>query len=127
MLNGKIYVPSAFAPKAQWYKNIMADPRVTVQTWQGAEAMRATRVTDGEELLAITALIRKHNPVMLDWYLDAQGVPPTREGILANKDRVYILRFDPTDEPTPFPLEVDLAWIWPVLLLLALLKRKRRK
>jgi len=127
VLNGKIYVPCAFAPKAQWYKNIMADPRVTVQTWQGAEAMTATRVTDDAELLAVTELMRKNNPVMLDWYFDTKGVTPTPEDILVNKDSLYFLRFDATDEPTPFPLEADLAWIWPVLLVLALLKRRKRK
>ena len=127
VMQGRIYVPCAFAPRAQWYKNIVADPRVTVQTWQGAEAMIAMRVTDDEELLAVIELMQKNNPVMLAWYFDAQEVEPARENILANKERIYLLRFDPTDEPTPFPLEVDLAWIWPILLLVALLKRKRRK
>ena len=80
VMKGKIYVPCAFAPKAQWYKNIVADPRVTVQTWQGAEAMIATRVTDDEELLAVIALMQKNNPVMLDWYFETKGVEPTTRG-----------------------------------------------
>ena len=28
----------------------------------------------------------------------------------------YILRFDPTDEPTPPPLPADLVWLWPAAL-----------
>ena len=127
VMKGKIYVPCAFAPKAQWYKNIVADPCVTVQTWQGAEAMTATRVTDDEELLAVVELMRKNNPVMIEWYFDTKGVDLTREGILDNKDDIYLLRFDPTEEQTPFPLEADLAWIWPVLLVVALLKKCKRR
>lgn len=127
VLNDKIYVPCAFAPRAQWYKNIVADPCVTVQTWQGAEPMLASRVTVDDELLAVIDLMAKNNPVMSAWYFDVKGVRHTRDDILAHKDDIYLLRFDPTEAPTPFPLEVDLAWIWSVLLVLALLKRKRRK
>ena len=36
--------------------------------------------------------------------------------ILAKKDRIYMLTFDPTDEPTPPPLEADLAWVWALVL-----------
>lgn len=127
VLNGKIYVPCAFAPKAQWYKNILADPRVTVQTWQGAEPMIARRVTGDEEFLAIIELMQKRNPVMMDWYFEDKSIEPTRAGVLAHKDDIYVLRFDPTEESTPFPMEVDLAWIWPILLLVALLKRRKRR
>jgi deazaflavin-dependent oxidoreductase (nitroreductase family) len=124
---GKIYVPSAYGDKAQWYQNLMANPHATIQTWQGAEPMVASRVTDGEELFAIAELMMQNNPVMMPWYLEDKGVELTREDVQAHKDAFYFLRFDPTTEPTPLPLEVDLAWLWPVVLVLALLRGKRLK
>ena len=124
-LNGKIYAPCAYGRKAQWYKNIAADPHVTVQTWQGAERMIATRVTDDEELLAVLQLVTRNNPVMLGWYLDSLGISPESEDIVAHKDRIYLIRFDPTDALTPVPLEVDLAWIWPVAMLVMLMLRRK--
>lgn len=127
-MEGKIYVPCAFGTQADWYKNMQANPYVTVQTWQAPESMKATRVTDSEELLDIIRVLRKRNGVMLDWYLDSLGLEDSRpETILANKDLIHIIRFDPTTEPTPFPLGVDLAWLWPVLLLLSRIRRRRTR
>ncbi len=123
VMRGRIYVPCAFGPKSQWYRNLAADPHVTVQTWQGAESMLAHRVTDDEELRAVYTLIRRRNPVMLHWYLESLGLPDDVAALVAHKDRVYIIRFDPTSEPTPPPLEVDLAWIWPVWMLLSAFRR----
>src|SRR5689334_11541899 len=37
ILDGKIFVPCAFGARAQWYKNILADPHVTIQTARGTE------------------------------------------------------------------------------------------
>ncbi|NOZ29358.1 MAG: nitroreductase family deazaflavin-dependent oxidoreductase [Chloroflexi bacterium] len=120
MLNGRIYAPCAFGPKAQWYKNIVADPRVTVQTAHGVQSMIATRVTDDEEILAVYELLRRRDPVILDAYLRSLDIRPDPADVVAKKDRIYWLRFDPTDEPTPPPLEADLAWVWPVVLVLLL-------
>ena len=118
MLNGKIYAPCAFGPKAQWYKNIVADPRVTVQTAHGVQSMIATRVTDDEEILAVYELLRRRDPAILDAYLRSLDIRPDPADVVAKKDRIYWLRFDPTDEPTPPPLEADLVWVWPVAFVL---------
>ena len=114
--NGKKYVPCAFGPKAQYYRNIVADPRVTVQTADGTERMIATRVTDDDELVAVYELFKRRDPVILNRYLDSLGIRPDPADIVAKKDRIYWLRFDPTDEPTPPPLEADLKWVWLVAL-----------
>jgi deazaflavin-dependent oxidoreductase (nitroreductase family) len=117
-LNGKKYIASGFGKEAQWYKNIMADPRVTVQTSDGTERMRAVRVTDDDELIAIIEVFKRvDTPAGIEWYLRSYGVEPTHEDIVAKKDRLYFLRLAPTDEPTPPGLEVDLAWLWPIALL----------
>jgi len=126
-LDGKIYAPCAFGPKADWYKNIVANPRVTVQTARGIQSMIATRVTDDEELLAVYELFRRRDPILLDAYLRSLDIRSDPADVMAKKDRIYWIRFEPTDEPTPPPLEVDLAWIWPVMLLLMLGMRCLRR
>jgi deazaflavin-dependent oxidoreductase (nitroreductase family) len=116
VVNGRKYAPSGFGRRAQWYRNIEADPRVTIQTAAGAESAIARRVTDGEELLSLMDLEDPMNRVMLKSFLATLEIEPTAEDILAKKDRIYYLRFDPSDEPTPPPLQVDLVWLWPAAL-----------
>ena len=124
VLGGKIYVPCAFGPRADWYKNITADPRVIIQTWQGAEAMRAMLVTDDGELRDVCRFIRHRTPLMRREYLRGLGIrPDDPDDVIAKKDRVTIFRFDPTDDPTPPPpppLEADLVWVWPVMVIVLL-------
>ena len=48
-INGRKYAPVAFGRRAQWYRNIEADPLVTIQTADGPESARAVRVTDDQE------------------------------------------------------------------------------
>jgi deazaflavin-dependent oxidoreductase (nitroreductase family) len=64
-----IYVPVAFGDRAQWYQNIAADPRVTLQTDRGARSMLAHRVTGDEELGRVYDLIKARNPLMFSAYL----------------------------------------------------------
>jgi deazaflavin-dependent oxidoreductase (nitroreductase family) len=122
--NGAKYAASAFGVKSQYYRNIRADPRVTIQTSDGTEGARAVRVTDDEEVLAVYELFKRRDPVLLSWYLKSLGVKPEADDVLANKDRLYFLRFDPVDQVTPPGLEVDLAWLW-LLALLGLLAVRR--
>ncbi len=127
VLRGKMYIPCAYGEHAQWYKNIMADPHVTAQTWQGAEAMIARRVTDEDELREAVALIFRRNRTMMEWSLKAQGIPPTIADAVANKERVFIFRLDPTDEIRLYPLEADLAWLWPAMMMLLFVSKKLTK
>ena len=129
-MNGKKYVTSGFGSRSQWYQNIVADPRVTIQTADGVEHMIATRVSDGETLLSLLDCVKRREEQLWKLYLDTIEVQPTREDILAKKDRFYWLTFEPTDEPTPPPLMADLVWVWPLIfagILLALLIPKKRK
>jgi deazaflavin-dependent oxidoreductase (nitroreductase family) len=120
LINGKKYAPSGFGRRSQWYRNIEADPRVTIQTAAGTESMRAARVTGDEELLSVIDLTNPLNRAMQEMFLATIDVEPTPEDILAKKDRIYWLRFDPTDEPTPPPLPADLLWLWPVALIVVI-------
>jgi deazaflavin-dependent oxidoreductase (nitroreductase family) len=117
-LGDKYYAPCAFGKRAQWYKNIAADPRVTIQTAHGAQSSIAVRVTDDEEILAILAAVKGRSSAIHEMYLDYLDIRPDPEDIIAKKDRIYWFRFDPTDETTPPPLEADLVWVLPVALLI---------
>jgi deazaflavin-dependent oxidoreductase (nitroreductase family) len=125
-LNGRKYAACAFGAKAQYYRNILADPRVTIQTADGAEGARAVRVTDDGEMVAVYELFKRRDPPLLYWYLQSLGIESNSKDVVANKERIYFLRFDPVDDVTPPGLEVDLAWLWP-LALLALLGIRRIK
>ena len=113
-LEGNIYAPCAFGERAQWYKNIVADPRVTVQTAHGTQSSLASRVTNGNEILKLLESVGTRSKMILDSYLDLLDIKPDPEDIVAKKERIYWIRFDPTDEPTPPSLNADLVWIWPV-------------
>jgi deazaflavin-dependent oxidoreductase (nitroreductase family) len=116
--NDKKYIVSGFGEDAQWYKNIVADSRITVQTSDGTESVRAVRVTDDDELIDVINVFKStDSEAFINWYLSSYGIASTYEDIIAKKDRLHFLRLDPTDELTPPGLEVDLAWLWPVALL----------
>lgn len=130
-VNGKTYAPSGFGRRSQWYRNIEADPRVTIQTAAGTQSCIAVRVTDDSELLALVhGMAGKSGESMFRLYLETVGIAPDDADILAKKDRLYWLRFDPTDAPTPPPLAADLVWVWPataVLLAVPLIWRLLRR
>lgn len=127
-MGGRKYSPCAFGERANWYQNIAADPQVTVQSADGTERMKATRVTDDKELLALIEHGLRASPMMLKWYFNLLGIDfEQEEDILAHKEKIFFIRFDPVEEITPPGLEVDLAWIWPLLVLLALGKRRKHR
>ena len=92
---------------SDWYKNILANPLVTLQTASGTERARARRITTIEDLEA-TWVVAEKNPI-LQGIVKLTGL--SRESFVAQKDRFIILMFDQTDEPTPPPLEADLRWV----------------
>ena len=129
-MDGVKYVASGFGSQAQWYRNIEADPHVTIQTADGVERVRARRLTDGETLLRLLERVRTRDGPLYHVYLQALDVQPEKDDILAKLDRFYWLTFDPTDEPTPPPLQADRVWVLPAiaagLLGLLILLRKRK-
>ena len=114
-MDGKIYVVAAFGRRAQWAKNMLANPHVSVQNNQGAESALAVRVTNDEELMAVAQLFMRKNSVMSNWYLESLEIGPDFSDLLEKKDRTYFFRFDPTSEATPPSLPADLVWVWPVV------------
>lgn len=126
-LHSKCYVINAYGDSVQWYQNIQADPFVTLQTSRGSESAKAVRVDNEVEILSILQEFKRYNPFFISWYLKLIGLEDNEQELLEHKDRLCILRFDPVNQLTPPALEVDLAWLWPLMMLLKLLSPRRRK
>ena len=110
---GGKYILTLRGPNTDWFRNMLADPRVTIQTAEGSEPVVARRVTRDFEIAGAYDFLA-HMPVMKRW-AGALGVQLSRDELIAHKDDFILISFDPTDEPTPAPLEEDLVWAWPVL------------
>lgn len=110
--NGRLHVMAAW-PKSDWYRNLMADPHVTVQTASGTQSALARRLASDAEFLEMYDYIEAHPAKRRIW--EAMGLNITRESFLAEKEGYYLIRFEPTAEPTPEPLPVDLRWVWLLL------------
>jgi hypothetical protein len=80
--------------------------------------MKATRVTDTDEIMAVIAGFWQRDPVTVKWYFDAKGIDTTNQEDVAAKKDSLTSSARSHRRPHPLPLTVDLAWIWPVLLLL---------
>lgn len=124
--NGRLYVISGYGDKSQWYKNIMADPYVTLQ-WAGhTEGMQAYRVTDRDELRMLFDQYLRERPVTTKAFLDMLEIPYDLDAIIAKADELYCVGFVPTNHPTPPPLKADLWWVNLVALGILLLLRRNR-
>lgn len=124
---GRKYAVAAW-PQSDWYRNLQADPLVTVQTAAGTESAIARRLTDDQELAEVYAFINEKPTLRRVWQMLGFDFDMTLEGFLAEKDRFHLLTFDRSDKPGPTPLAVDLPWVWlvvPAIFLLAW--RGRRK
>jgi deazaflavin-dependent oxidoreductase (nitroreductase family) len=114
-LDGRKYAVAAFGRQAQWCLNLLADPRVTIQTSDGAQSARAVRVLDDRELAEVLRLFLQRDPPLTRWYLNSLDIQEDLSDLSAKKERTYFFRFDPSQEQTPPALPADLVWIWPLV------------
>lgn len=129
VIGGRTYLWCPYGGRAQWYRNLVADPVATVQWRRGTHVVRAVPLTDESEALEVVAALRRFGASWFRGYLTSQGLDDTNEEILKHWQRLHLRRLEPTTEPGPPPLRVDLAWVWLVpasALVLGLLARRRR-
>jgi deazaflavin-dependent oxidoreductase (nitroreductase family) len=115
VLDGRIYIAPGWGRRTQWYRNLLADPALTVQRHGETFAATARPVTDGDELARVFHVVRGVSPV---WgqFLASWEIEDTLEDYLAKKDRVPTIRLDRIAGPPPLPpLARDLVWLWAVL------------
>ncbi len=109
---GGSYLWCPYGGRAQWYRNVVANPVVTVQSSAGTRAMRADAVDDVDRLMELVADLRQFDETFLRSYLASEGIEDTPESLAANAHRLHLRRLTPTTEPGPPPLEADLTWVW---------------
>jgi deazaflavin-dependent oxidoreductase (nitroreductase family) len=115
VFDGRVYIAPGWGTRTQWYQNVCADPRVTVQRNGRTYGAIARIITENSELAAVYHHAWGNSPVWTQ-FLDSWGVEDTLEDFLDKKARIPFLRLDPVEGPPPLPpLKVDLWWIWPML------------
>lgn len=107
------YIFSGWGARTDWYRNIQANPYITIQTWRGAESVLARRLFSEQELSEAFEFAMS-NPTMRA-VIRSVGFDLTLEQFLAQSDRFTFVTFDPLDQPTPPPVRADLAWIWALI------------
>jgi uncharacterized protein len=112
------YIFSGWGTNTDWYRNIQANPHITIQTWRGAESVTAHRITSDLELATVFEFAMS-NPTQ-KMVMKSIGFDMTLDQFLAQKERFTFVTFNPTDRPTPKPLQANLVWVWAVLLHFAL-------
>lgn len=124
---GRKYVYNAHGPDSDWYRNIEADPHITIQTAGGPESAIAHHM-ETEEDLAEAYDFFMHSPLTRQ-RASFFGISLDRKQFMEAKDRLHLLTFEATEETAPPPLKADLAWAWfpiGVSILLVVLERRRR-
>lgn len=113
----RYYLVSGWGARAQWFRNALAAPLVTMQTsHDGTIYGRAAQVTTDEELTELYDHMSRTSPFW-NRYLASWGIEPTVADFLAKKERLAVLRVEPADEAQLPALPTDLLWLWPLLAL----------
>jgi deazaflavin-dependent oxidoreductase (nitroreductase family) len=116
----KYYAISAWGSRPHWYRNLSADPNVTLCQGKRTFAAQARVIENSSEALMVLHLFRRPNPLVYDAILARLGqVQSLDPRLLPDLAHQYtIIRFDPQpDDPAlPSPND-DLRWlVWVVSL-----------
>lgn len=74
-VDGTIYVGSARGTEADWFRNIVADPHVSVQTKDGQFTALAEPITDPDRIVDFLELRLQRHPRMIRAMLKLHGLP----------------------------------------------------
>ena len=114
---GKAYVLSGWGARSDWYRNLQANPQVTVQFGRTVYTATARRVADVEEYAAVMShILRTGGDSHFKPWLQSLDIQETLGDLIAKRERVHLLALDPSDQPGPPPLARDLVWIWLVVI-----------
>ena len=114
-LDNRIYIISGFNTKPDWYRNMLADPHVTINLGTQVLPRIARKPETDEEWAGVVAYL-KASPISLlsdPALVNNLDDPQVKEAIKTWP----VLTFDTTEETCPPPLESDLLWTWPLILL----------
>lgn len=114
---GRIFVMSGFGTRPDWYKNLQANPQAGLTIKDQRLCARARTPETEAEWDGLIAYL-KASPVT---QLSAPGIMEKLDnpGVRDEIKKWPMLTFDPLDGLCPAPLEADLVWAWPLILLAA--------
>jgi deazaflavin-dependent oxidoreductase (nitroreductase family) len=116
----QLYVISAWGERPDWYRNLLADPHVTVQQNGRPFAATASVVDNSGEALRVLHLFRRTAPVVYEAVLARMTDERARDvnTLPEISPNVTIVRMDEQKAvPPPLPpVRPDLLWLWPTAL-----------
>lgn len=110
---GRIHVFNAFGMASDWYRNLLADPHVTVRTAAGSSACIARPLTTDADREDAWAFVEATPGVRA--LLDRIAPDLSRQAFVVDRERWIVVALDPTDEPGPPGPEIDVPWVLPAL------------
>jgi len=99
-INGELYIGSARGVKADWFRNIQADPNVKVRVKSRRFRGVAETITDPERIADFLEVRLQRHPRMVGGMLRAEGLPPnpTHQQLAAYAETMAMVRITPTEE-----------------------------
>jgi deazaflavin-dependent oxidoreductase (nitroreductase family) len=96
-LDGKIYVTAAYGLKADWVRNILANPCVEVRVKEKRFQGFATVITDPERIGDMLELRLRLHPRMIGAILRSEGLPPKpgRADLVGYADKLAMVEITP--------------------------------
>jgi deazaflavin-dependent oxidoreductase (nitroreductase family) len=76
-VDGDFYVAAARGVKADWFRNVQANPNVEVRVSSRRFRGRAEPITDTERVADFLELRLRRHPAMVGAMLRSEGLPPT--------------------------------------------------
>jgi deazaflavin-dependent oxidoreductase (nitroreductase family) len=126
-----IYVGAGWGARCDWYRNLVADPHVTLQVWDrqvtGVDqemvipALARRVIDEGELRLVFQRLLETSTDAYLKPWLRSLGISHDLEDIFAKRERVHQVALDlqPVDQAGrllqagyPPAMVTDLKWVW---------------
>lgn len=97
-IDGAYWVGAADGTRADWYRNLLANPRVEVQAGKIKVSATAAVVTDPERVVQFLAYRLQKRPLMLRVILRLDGVrgPITRQVLREYASRIRVVVIAPT-------------------------------
>jgi len=100
-IDGDYYVGAARGDRADWYRNIQANPVVDVSVGRRRFKATAEPVTDAEQVADFLAIRLKHHPWMIGLMMKLHQLPmkPNRGQLLELARRTALVILHPLQEP----------------------------
>jgi deazaflavin-dependent oxidoreductase (nitroreductase family) len=126
IVDGEVYITAGFGKVAHWYRNVQANPAVEVWLPDGWWAGLAEDVTDSENYMDLMRQVLIGSGIVAPMFGLHPKTMPDAE-LVALTEGYRLIHIRRTEARTGPDGPGELAWVWPVMTLVLLLRRCRRK